>query len=375
MTPAQIAFERSWPGPHDERYFAGLAALALPDSPEYVPYPGTVPAKPTNGGTPMPPAQEPTPRPIPRNVATSTRPADADDWIVDGLLRPGAILVVASPEGLGKSQVRKELAVRLTTCGGSLFGHYPILRTCTVLEVDEENGPSEEWRREEQVLAALEVSRADAAGYWSVSYAGLNLGNDESRQYLAEQVAATRPGVLMLDTGTSMVGEEWGAELKAAIRFLRSLTVEYGCAIVVFVHFVKPPRDNGRAGGRLHGGAITDVMGQWTRQVDAVGLMADLGEGRAAWSTFKKVPKSELTIVRASGLWRVVHVGADHKLSSDNRVLRAIVAGGGGPDELAQALGLSTRAVSGAVARLRKDGLLGPGFPYAATPEGMEAMQ
>jgi hypothetical protein len=294
---------------------------------------------------------------------------------VDGLLRPGAILVVASPEGLGKSQVRKELAVRLTTCGGSLFGHYPILRTCTVLEVDEENGPSEEWRREEQVLAALEVSRADAVGYWSVSYAGLNLGNDESRQYLAEQVAAIRPGVLMLDTGTSMVGEEWGAELKAAIRFLRSLTVEYGCAIVVFVHFVKPPRDTGRAGGRLHGGAIADVMGQWTRQVDAVGLMADLGDDRAAWSTFKKVPKSELTIVRADGLWRVVHVGAERKLSTDDRVLRAIIAGGGGPDDIAKGLGLAPRTVGDAVSRLRKVGFLEGGYPYRATAEGEESVE
>lgn len=312
-------------------------------------------------------------RPTPRNVGLSLPPPDVDDWVIEGVLRPGAILVVAAPEGLGKSYVRKEIAARLTTCGGSLFGHYPVLRSCSVLEVDEENGEAEEFRREEQVFAALDVNRADAVEYWSASFPALDLGDDGARGYLRDQVAEIRPGVLMLDTGTSMVGDEWGAELKAAIRFLRSLTIEFGCAIVIFVHLVKPPRGKDRT-YRMHGSAIGDVMGQWTRPADSVAILADLGKGRASWSMLKKVPRSELVIAQSDGLWKVEEVGQERAPTSDDRVLRAIATGGVNPDSISKALALSSRAVSSAIARLRRDGLLAEGYPYRVTAAGRQAL-
>jgi AAA domain/Bifunctional DNA primase/polymerase, N-terminal/Primase C terminal 1 (PriCT-1) len=316
----------------------------------------------------------PEPRPVPRNVGTSVASPEVDAWLIENVLRPGAILVIASLEGLGKSHVRKEMAVRLTTCGGSLFGYYPIPRTCSVLEIDEENGAQEEIRREEQVFAALSARRADANGtYWSVSFPAVELGDEASQMYLREHVAAHRPGVLMLDTGTSMVDEEWGPELKAAMRFLRRLTVEFGCAVVIFVHLVKPPRGRD-ATTRLHGSTLSDVMGQWTRTVDAVALLADLGGGRANWRMFKKVPKSELVIAQAEGIWKVVHVGAERKVTNDDRVLRAIAEGGENPDAIAASLGLGTRTVSDAIKHLRNRGLIGPKYPYEMTPAGYEAV-
>ncbi|HYN69316.1 MAG TPA: AAA family ATPase [Candidatus Eisenbacteria bacterium] len=319
------------------------------------------------------PEDGPAPRPRPRNVGASLPPLDVDAWVIEGVLRPGQILVIASREALGKSHVRKEMGVRLTTCGGSLFGYYPIPRTCVVLEVDEENGDREEFRREEQVFAALGVRRTQATTYWSVSFPALNLGDEGSQVYLREQVATHRPDVLMLDTGTSMVGEEWGSELKAAMRFLRRLTGDLGCAVVIFVHLVKPPR--GRYTTTLaHGSNLSDVMGQWTRTVDAVALLADLGGGRANWRMFKKVPKSELVIAQAGGIWKVVHIGTERRETSDDRVLRAIAEGGENPTVIAASLGLSKRAVSDAIKRLREGGLLGPKHPYEVTPAGDEAL-
>ena len=314
------------------------------------------------------------PRPLPRNVGASLPPPDVDAWLITDVLRPGTILVVASLEGSGKSHVRKEMAVRLTTCAGSLFGYYSIPRTCSVLEIDEENGDREEFRREEQVFAALGVRRADADGtYWSVSFPALDLGDEGSQTYLRGQVATHRPDVLMLDTGTSMVGEEWGPDLKAAVRFLRRLTVEFGCAVVVFVHLVKPPRGRD-ATARAHGSTLSDVMGQWTRTVDAVALLADLGGGRANWRMFKKVPKSDLVIAQADGVWKVVHVGAERKVTNDDRVLRAIAEGGENPDSIAKSLGVSSRSVSAVIKRLRVGGLIGPGYPYKVTPAGYESL-
>jgi DNA-binding transcriptional ArsR family regulator len=252
-------------------------------------------------------------------------------------------------------------------------GASEIARQVQVLEIDEENGEREEFRREEQVLAALGVRRADVTNYWSVSFPALDLGDGGSQVYLREQLATHRPDVLMLDTGTSMVGEEWGSELKAAMRFLRRLTVEFGCAVVVFVHLVKPPRGRD-ATTRTHGSALSDVMGQWTRTVDAVAVLADLGGGRASWRMFKKVPKSELVIAQAQGIWKVVHVGAERKVTTDDRVLRAIAEGGENPAAIAASLGVSKRAVSDAIKRLRERGLLGSKHPYEVTPAGDEAL-
>jgi len=119
---------------------------------------------------------------------------------------------------------------------------------------------------------------------------------------------------------------------------------------------------------------MSDVMGQWTRTVDAVALLADLGGGRAVWRMFKKVPKSELVIAQADGVWTVVHVGAERKVTNHDRVLRAIAEGGENPDSIATSLGVSTRTVSEAIKHLRDRGLIGPKHPYEMTPAGYEAV-
>ncbi len=162
-------------------------------------------------------------------------------------------------------------------------------------------------------------------------------------------------------------------EFKSVMRFLRTLTVRHGCAIVVFVHLTKPMRSPG--GSRRHGSSLSDVMGQWTRTVDAVALLADLGEGRARWSMWKKVPKSELTIRQADGLWTVVQVEATARPTTEDRVLRAIHTDGPNATAIAQSLGLSASRVSQAIRKLRTHGLLERGHPYRLTPEGLEAVQ
>ncbi len=307
--------------------------------------------------------------PTPRDVGSSCQPAAMDEWIVEGVLRPRTILVIASPEGTGKSYVRKEMAARLTTGHGSLFGHYPIARPVSVLELDEENGEAEEFRREEQVFAALGVPRSEAREYRSLSFAQLQLSDEGDRGRLRTQLAAFRPEVLILDTGTSMVDDEWGPELKSAMRYLRSLTMLFGCAVVLCVHLTKPVGGRARP-SRPHGTLLSDVMGQWTRLADAVALMADLGDGRVRWAMHKRVPRSELVLAQSHGLWTAVHVGAKLPDPTDVRVLRAIAAGGANPKEIALLLGVSSRTVSTAIGRLRTAGLLAPGHPYELTGRG-----
>ena len=121
-------------------------------------------------------------------------PTDIDDWIIDGVLRPKSILIVASAEGVGKSYIRKEMSIRLASCGGQLFGHYVVPNRCRVLEIDEENGRSEEHRREDQVFASLGVDRGEVTGnYESVSFTALDLARDDSREYIDDQLGGASP--------------------------------------------------------------------------------------------------------------------------------------------------------------------------------------
>ena len=103
--------------------------------------------------------------------------------------------------------------------------------------------------------------------------------------------------VVIFDTGSSMVGEEWGSELKLAVRFLRRLAREYGCAIIVVVHLVKPNRQAKHRRTRPeHGTDLSDVMGQWTRQADSVALMARTKDEQIIWTMRKRVPRSTLVL-------------------------------------------------------------------------------
>ena len=322
-------------------------------------------------GTAVPDASA---RPSFLSVAEIPEPFDVDDWLVEGVLRRHSLLVIGAGEGVGKSQGRTELAIRATTGTGALFGHYVIPHRLRVMALDEENGGTEEYRREAAILEALGLERSALTDYFRASFAGMVLTDAGAQAWLDGEVAAIRPDVLILDTGTSMIGDEWGAELKAAIRYVRSLIVRYGCSVVVLVHLTKPSKDR-RPGAPAHGSAMTDVMGQWTRTADSVAIIADLGEGRLRWEMRKKVPPSTLILAKRSGIFEVMSIGeAPRKPSSDERVLRAIDAGGSGPDDIAVVLGLGRRTVSEAIARLRKDGFVGPGHPYELTELGRETV-
>jgi hypothetical protein len=308
-------------------------------------------------------------------------PPDIDAWCVVGLIRPGKLVYLASGEGVGKSSVRKEMELRLATGHGSLFGHYPIAGPVRVGTIDEENGADEEWRREEDLLPRLGIVRADLAGrYFRGSFLGLDLNAPRSQAYIRRQVATFALEVLFLDTGGSMVDEEYGPPLKGAVRFLRSLIREVpALAIVVCVHMVKPPRGPNVAAPKRR--ALTDVMGQWTRQADVVAVMTDLGNDRVRWELAKRrgVPKSVGILDYSDGLTHWV-ADADEAVDPASvgdtiRTLRCIAAGADSWEQVKEATGLGRNKVFAAISELRGGGLIGPGTPYRLTPDGQDALE
>jgi hypothetical protein len=294
-----------------------------------------------------------------------------DVWMIDGILRPGRLLVVAGPEGLGKSRIRVELAIRLSTGHGALFNHYRIPGPARVLSIDVENGDEEEVRREEETLVRLGLEREQLGEYFGVSLEGLLLTDARDQAYIRTAIEQAAPAVVMFDTGSSMIGDEWGAELKAAVRFLRGLARQYGCAIVVFVHLVKPAKLAGgsRRGkpepNSQHGTALNDVMGQWTRSADTVALMADAGAGRILWTVRKRAPHSQLVLRAEGGTFDVVQVvaGEDLGVSTLERIHGCIATGYADAAAIATYLEMSERTVWRQIAKLREAGRVAPDAP------------
>ena len=314
------------------------------------------------------------------DASTLSAPSNVEAWYIVDFARPGKLIYLASAEGLGKSYVRKELELRLAAGRGSLFGRYPIVGSLRVGTIDEENGPDEEWRREEDLLPLLEMTRADLGGrFFRASFLGMNLNESRSQEYIRRQVAGLDLDVLFLDTGGSMVDEEYGPPLKGAVRFMRSLIREFPMlTIVVAVHMVKPPRGPNLAAPKRR--ALTDVMGQWTRQADVVAVMTDLGDCRIRWELAKRrgVPKSAGILDYTSGITKWV-ADADEAVDPAStgesiRVLRCIAAGAGTWEQVKEATGLGRTTVFSAIRDLRADGLIGKGTPYRITPEGQEAL-
>ena len=314
-------------------------------------------------------AARPGPRP-----RSEVDPAAAlvDAWLIDGVLRPGRLLVVAGPEGLGKSRVRTELGIRMATGHGALFNHYRIPAPGRVLSFDVENGEEEETRREEETLARLGLDRSALAEYWGVSLEGLSLTDALDQAYIRRSLDRAAPAVAMFDTGSSMIGDEWGAELKAAIRFLRGLARQYGCSIVVFVHLVKPAKaaSGAKARGKpepasQHGTALADVMGQWTRQADTVALMADAGAQRVLWTVRKRAPHSQLVLHAEGGTFDVLQIvaGDDLGVGTMERIHGCIATGYADAAAIATYMEINERTVWRHVAKLREAGRVAPGTP------------
>ena len=281
-------------------------------------------------------------------------------------------MVIAAAEGVGKSYARLEWSIRLATGHGALFNHYRIAGQGRVLSFDVENGEEGGGTSRGGGSRRLGLTRADLVDYWGVSLEGLSLTDPHDQAYIRTSIERVRPAVAMFDTGSSMMGDEWGAELKAAIRFLRGLARRYGCAIVVFVHLVKPARaaSNGKANRKPRRPPSTEPpwptsWGQWTRQADTVALMADAGAGRILWTVRKRAPHSQLILHAEGGTFDVVQVvaGEDLGVGTMERIHGCIATGYADAAAIATYLEKSERTVWRHIAKLRDDGRVAADAP------------
>ena len=228
-------------------------------------------------------------------------PADIDDWLVMDLLRPKQLAVLASTEGVGKSNMRLELGIRYACGHGSLFDTYTMGKPGDVLVFDEENGEREEFTREEAMLTSLGLTRSPhMALYHRIHYSGLDLENVVHQTVFDRLLSKYEPQLVILDTAGAMVGEEHGKDFKRVIAFLKAMKEKHDCAIVLVVHLVKPPRD-GKTTGKAVERVITDVMGQWTRSADVLMLVSETEDDDVVlFRVRKRVNRSDITLKRGT---------------------------------------------------------------------------
>ncbi len=308
------------------------------------------------------------PSAVPDPLATSRRPAggmlarsavevaeepddEADRWLVEGLIRPGAYGILAGYEGEGKSYIRTQVAIGCAAPTGPLFGRFPVPAPVAVLVVDGENGTREERRRDRGYLEDLEPATVEElrSRYFRLGRdeASLSLRRPEDLALIAAEADALRGRsgcdevLLVLDSADSLYGPVLHGEavgpFNDAIRSLRD--GRPWLAVLLVAHMTKRNHDARRAHLER---ALEDVVGNVTRQADAVFLIERKGDERIAFRTRKRVPHSDLILGREpEGVWW--SVVADGTAGEPFRKLPpaellAYIDGDGGPQVTANAV-------------------------------------
>lgn len=267
-------------------------------------------------------------------ASQATPSPTANDWLIEGLMRPKGIVILAGPEGLGKSWMRVELAVRLTTGTGSLFDVYPIKGKHALLLLDEENGEDIEYEREDEILDALGLTRADLGGnYMRMSFGMTDLETKEGRLAFETRIDAVLPAVVIIDTGGVVVSEEHGSLFMQTMRYVRAVSERLGIVIIFVVHLVKPLHaDKEKALAVKTGRTLAEVMGHWGRHADSVWQISDAGDGKLHFHVRKRWGESYSILARDNSLFRAVKVitptGASVRRGNDHRILDALKHGG-----------------------------------------------
>lgn len=301
-----------------------------------------------------------------------TPPEHPDEWLVEGLIRPGTTVMMAGRYGAAKSWASRQLA--LAAAGGlPLFlDRYAVARPLNVLVVDEDNGPDEEWRREESLLAHLELDRSRVASVRRVSLEGIQLDQEGWQRWLRGQIRTWDIDLVILDPISEMHG---GKELRedpafrSLLAFLKRLKIDFPRTTVLLIHHTRKPStaDRGRAA------TLDDVRGQWGQTPDVIVIVSPLADRRMAWEVYKRAPHSRLTLEQIAkgqpgegGLHTVADETTNQTRSqtTDGRVLGAIDTGARTADEIALGTGLSRTGVYKAVARLAGAGLISKRAPY-----------
>ena len=304
------------------------------------------------------------------------------DFLVGNLVRPGTTVMLAGPPGAAKSWASRQLAL---ACGAGLpmyLDRYEIPKPLNVLVVDEDNGPDEEWRREESLMAHLELRRDQLTNVRRVSLEGVQLEHESWQRWLRGQIRSHELDMVILDPISEMHG---GKELRedpafrSVLAFLKRLKVDFPRLATIVVHHTRK-RDPKAGAGQA---SLEDVRGQWGQTPDVVAMLIPMADRRAKWEVHKRVPHSSLILSqvpegeRGEGALRMVadaEAMVDKRSETDGKVLAAIDAGAQTVEKIVLGTQLSKSGVYKAVARLNDAGIITRRAPLQRLEEPGEGL-
>ncbi|HYI67096.1 MAG TPA: AAA family ATPase [Candidatus Limnocylindrales bacterium] len=304
--------------------------------------------------------------PIPDVVADIRAPADPDAWMIEGFCRPGTLVMVAGSAGVAKSWIIRQLAISGSTGQDLFLDRYPITRRLNVLVVDEDNGANEEWRRDEKLLAFLDLPRDRLGSYRRISLAGVLLDQEAWQRWLRGAIRTWDIDLVILDPISEMyAGKELREDpaFRSVLSFLKKLKVDFPATTTVAVHHTRKrdAKDKGPAG-------LEELRGQWGQTPDVVAMVSSLADRRSRWEIFKRAPHSMLYLEQAEsgGMTTVADssTAVDMRMATDHKVLAAIDAGASTVKEIQLASGLSSSGTYKTLERLHGAGLITRRPPY-----------
>ena len=296
-------------------------------------------------------------------IAPPNRP---HDFLVENLVRPGTTFMLAGPPGAAKSWASRQLAMTCAAGLPSFLDRYAVGRPLNVLVIDEDNGPDEEWRREESLMAHLDLRREQLTTVRRVSLEGVQLEHESWQRWLRGQIRTHELDIVVLDPISEMHGGKEMREdpaFRSVLAFLKRLKVDFPRLATVVVHHTRK-RDPKAAAGSA---TLEDVRGQWGQTPDVVAMLVPLADRKSKWEVHKRVPHSSLILQQVpqgepgEGALRMVGdetTAPTKRMQTDARLLGAIDAGAQTAEEIQQATGMSSSTIYKAVKRLAEAGII-----------------
>ncbi len=191
------------------------------------------------------------------------QPPEPPKYLVQGMIRQGALVCIYGAPGSLKSMIAQDLAVCVAggldwldplPDGRGSGGPYAVTQAPT-LWVDQDNGKDRLRERFGALLRARKLDSNTPLQMISLPVPFFDASQFEEAQTLAAQIQALGAGLCAIDNlGTVSGGrDENASEMVAVMSHLRWIAEETGCTIVVVHHARKGNGGSGREGDRLRG--------------------------------------------------------------------------------------------------------------------------
>ena len=305
-------------------------------------------------------------------------PENPDSFLVTNLIRPGTTVMLAGPPGAAKSWAARQLALTAGAGLETFLDRYEISRPMSVLVVDEDNGPDEEWRRDERLLTHLGLQRDQVKNVRRVSLEGVMLDQERWQRWLRGAIRLYECDLVILDPISEMHG---GKELRedpafrSLLAFVKRLKVDFPQMATVLVHHTRKLPASERQSHR----GLEDVRGQWGQTPDVVVLMSPMGERRSKWEVHKRVAHSSLILEQVAqghlgegGLkfTQDESVQKAKAMANDDAVIDAIRGGLTTFADIQHGIGMAKSTLVGVLKRLVRSGTVKKhGTTYSADPD------